>query len=283
MPSSMFFPGCSIRSTCPAVFADPAQPAAGLLRPWPDSVKANSEVLMDQDVPHAGHILPRNVRGLGAGGAGKVFGGFAEDSQLADDPILHQPGGFEPIVIQLSWCTPESGRWLRACGADRPGRPFSLVDNLQFRLDPIDQMGADGIIGQQVHLDAEGLGKFPLDPHQSEQAFGASKIHQDIEITVRTRLASDMGAKDADLRRIVFFQVGNESGFQGLMIDASLLDLILPLNYTKQLEFQRILYPGQGAFRSSDRYWIASARWTCAIWSLPTRSAMVRATLRMRE
>lgn len=41
--------------------------------------------------------------------------------------------------------------------------------------------------------------------------------------------------------------------------------------------------PGHNGQRSSDRYWMASATWAEAITSVPSRSAMVRATLRIRS
>ena len=67
----------------------------------PDSGEVHAEILMDQNITHAGNIFPGEVRGQRAGRDREIFRGFADDFQLAYHAILDEVRRQKRLIIKV--------------------------------------------------------------------------------------------------------------------------------------------------------------------------------------
>lgn len=72
----------------------------------PDQLKVNAEVVMNELVPHPGHLPPWHTRRTLAQWLRDALGGLANNLQVADDGILdHRPGEeLIPAGLRISEC-----------------------------------------------------------------------------------------------------------------------------------------------------------------------------------
>jgi len=82
--------------------------------------------------------------------------------------------------------------WRRYAGS------FGFIDHHGITVYCIGKIGTDGVFGDEVHVSPESPLEFVLEPHKLEEAFGAGKPDQDVDIARRIGFPPCIRAEDRD-------------------------------------------------------------------------------------